>query len=192
MIAVIFIVSPVEKALSKEGFYLGGNILYNNIDGDFDGINGPEADPGLGIGLIAGYAFIPSFAFQINWNASVHDSALFTGAIPSDGGFGAFILGLKYNFLSDQTLQPFIRGGWGGFAFTIKDPIVGDVDLTGTGFDLGLGLDYYANPHFSIGGGVSRRFIKYDEIEMQGTKEGLSPKVNGDTTSLDISFVYHF
>jgi opacity protein-like surface antigen len=191
-ILVLFAVTTIQRAEAKEGFYLGANILHNTIDGDFNGTDGPEADPGFGLGLILGYGFRTGFAIQLDLNGSAHDSPASTGSGTADAGLGALILGLKYNFLADKELQPFVRAGVGGFGFVIEDPLAGDVKLRGAGFDLGIGADYYLNPHFSIGAGISRRFIKYDEVEAEGITEDLDPKVKGDTTSLNIDFVYHF
>ncbi len=187
----ILVLASVHQADAKEGFYLGGALLYNSINGDFDGTNGPKTDSGAGIGLVLGYGFTPGLSLEVDWNATGHTAEILSGATPSDAGFGALILALKYNFLSDQPVQPFIRGGIGGYAFVIEDPS-GDLKLTGSGFDFGVGADYYAGPHFSIGAGVSRRLIDYKKIEFQGTKANLSPKMSGDATSFDVDFVYHF
>ncbi|MBI3804057.1 MAG: porin family protein [Nitrospirae bacterium] len=191
VLLVIALLAGVNLAEAKEGFYLGGELLYNSIDGDFDGTKGPDSDNGGGIGLILGYGLTPGFSLEIDWNASVHTAEVVRGATPSDAGLGAFILALKYNFLSHQPLQPFLRAGIGGYAFIVKDPR-GDLKLTGSGFDLGGGVDYYVAPHFSIGAGVSRRFIEYRKIDFLGRKANLSPKISGDTTSLEVDFIYHF
>lgn len=190
-IAFVLSLIAIHRAEAKEGFYLGGELLYNNIDGDFDGTKGPDADAGGGIGLILGYGFTPGLSLEIDWNATVHTATVPGGGTPSDAGLGAFILALKYNFLSDQPLQPFLRAGVGGYAFTLKDPR-GDFKLTGSGLDVGLGADYYVSPHFSIGAGLSRRLIKYNKVEFLGPETNLRPKLKGDTTALEVTFVYHF
>ena len=188
----LLLTGRVSAVSAAQGFYLGGDILYSMIAGDFNGVDGPEADPGAGFGLVVGYGFTPAFSFQIDWNATVHDSQVVTGDPTSDGGFGAFILGFKLSFQVDQPFQPFLHLGWGSFAFVMDDPAIGDVELTGTGFDIGIGADYYTNPNFSFGFGVSRRFIDYDELKIFGNTGSLSPEVKGDSTTIDLNFVYHF
>lgn len=190
---VFFILMTAEnQAAAKEGFYFGGEVLYNVIDGDFDGINGPDADPGPGLGLVLGYGFTDAFALQLDWNVTLHNAAIEEGTPISDAGYGAFILGFKYHFMTDRTVQPFFRAGVGVFSFKIEDPLNGDLVLNGKGFDLGLGADYALSDSFSIGAGISRRFVDYDEFKIQGIHGDLEPKVSGDTISLDVEFIFHF
>lgn len=179
---MFFVAATAQVGSAKEGFYIGGEYIFNIIGGDVDGV-----DNGIGPGLILGYAFTPAFAFQLNFNATGHE------ADGDDAGLGAFILGLKYNFLSDQEFQPFIRAGYGGYALIIETT-GGDTEFTGNGFDVGVGADYYVNPNLSIGLGVTRRLIRFKEVDSPNPllDGDLDPELKGDTTSINLNFAWHF
>lgn len=193
-LSVLFVVLIASEnyAAAKEGFYLGGKVLYNMIDGDFDGTNGPETDHGPGFGLVLGVGLTNSFALQVDLNVSRHDASVFDDTPVSDAGYGAILFGFKQAFITDRPVRPFFRAGVGFFSFAIEDPIIGDLDLSGNGFEFGLGVDYYLSDSFSIGAAINRRFVDYDEVEVQGITEDLDPKISGDTTSLDVAFTAHF
>lgn len=177
---------------AKEGFYLGGKALYNIIDGDFDGSSGPETDNGPGFGLILGYQFTSAFSLQLDLNVSRHDASVVDGAPVSDAEYDAILLGFKQAFITDRPVRPFFRAGVGLFSFTIEDPFIGDLELSGNGFEFGLGIDYYLSESFSIGAAVNRRFVDYDEFEIDGISGDFDRKISGDTTSLDLAFTAHF
>lgn len=156
VVCLMMLVSIASMANAKEGFYLGAQIPYNMIGGDFDGNTMPKNDAGAGIGLIAGYAFIPSFALEIDYSATSH----------------------KWN-----------SGGQSG---TIG---LGELSLMlgGTGYNLGIGADYYVSPNVSIGAGLMREIITYNKILESDTPGAVLLKdIKGDTTSIRFDAAYHF
>ncbi|MFQ5579371.1 MAG: porin family protein [Nitrospiria bacterium] len=191
VIIVVSLVASVDRSFAKQGLYLGAEILYNNISGDFDGTNGPDSDDGGGVGLILGYGFTPNFSAQLNLDVSFHDASVVTGSPVSDSTLNAFLLVVKYNFLSGQQLRPYVNGGLGVFSFNIDDPFL-DVELSGDGLQLGLGVDYIISPNISFGFGIERWFIDYDEMDVGGLTLALTPEVGGDTTSVKINSVFYF
>ena len=62
----------------------------------------------------------------------------------------------------------------------------------GTGYNLGMGADYYVNPNVSLGVGLIQKFITYDRIEKSSAPFVLLKNPNGDTTSLRFDISYHF
>ena len=180
VITGLVLVSMVCTVSAKEGFYLGGQIPYNIIGGDFDDKTMPKVNDGAGIGLIAGYTFPIKLAVEIDWSGSSHKSA------GSNIGFGEFSLNVKYSFMMAK-VQPYLFAGIGSFA-------IGDSSLMlgGTGYNLGIGADYYATPNVSIGGGLFRKFITYDQIVSGGSGVTLSENIKGDTTSIRFDVTYHF
>ncbi len=186
---------------AAQGFYLGIDLLYNTIGGDFNGVNEPEVDPGGGVGVIVGYAFTPAIALQANLNTSAHNTNFTNNSSTVNARYREYIIGLKYNFLSEQKLQPFIRGGWGVFLFDTGKGFfdTGMDDEFGTGFDIGAGIDYYVRPQCSIGGGVDYKFVDYVSTSETSFNSSPGGSVNtntshthGNTFSLNINAVYHF
>jgi hypothetical protein len=171
-----------EARRAGTGFYLGLQVPYNMIDGDFDGSNMPKVDPGFGIGLILGYSFDPRFALEIDWSGSGHKSE---GA---NIGFGEFSLNMKFSMLTDSgQAHPFLFAGVGAFA-------LGDKSLTfgGTGYNLGLGIDIPVAEKNTIGISLVRKIITYDEITKSDTPLTLVGDLKGDTTSIRLDFTHHF
>lgn len=182
IVCLMMLVAMVSVANAKEGFYLGAQIPYNMVGGDFDNKTMPKVDSGAGIGLIAGYAFIPSFALEIDYSATSHKWN--TGGLSGTVGLAELSLNGKYSFLTVSELQPFLFAGIGSFA-------IGDSSLilSGTGYNLGIGADYYVTPNVSIGAGLIRKFITYDKADHGYV---LLKNVNGDTTSIRLDVAYHF
>lgn len=176
---ILLLISSAADA--KEGFYLGGQIPYNMVRGDFDDKTMSKVDPGAGIGLIAGYGITSGLSLEIDWAGSSHKSG------SSTIGLGEFSLNGKYNFLAASKLQPFIFAGIGAFA-------LGDDSLMfgGKGYNLGVGADYYLSPKVSLGVGLIQKFITYDSIEKSSAPFVLLKDLNGDTTSIRFDISYHF
>jgi sRNA-binding regulator protein Hfq len=173
---------PPTSRRRGSGWFLGLQVPYNMIDGDFDGGNMPKVDSGFGIGLIFGYSFDQRFAIEIDWAGSRHDSE---GARI---GFGEFSINLKYNMLhgSEQS-RLYLFAGVGSFA-------LGDSSLTlgGMGYNLGLGVDIPVAEKNTIGIAIIRKIITYDEIVKSDVPLTLVGDINGDTTSLRFDFTHHF
>jgi hypothetical protein len=166
-------------AFAKQGFYLGVQLPYDNIQGDFDNRIAPSVDPGLGIGLIFGYGITPNVSFEIDLSSSSHDSA---GARID---FTEFSFDAKYAFLAPEPVQPYLLAGFGGYS-------LGDSSLTfgGYGYNLGIGVDFYTVYNWSFGIGIIRKIITYDRVEKGNVI--LLQDLNGDTTTIRFDATYHF
>jgi len=165
----------------RSGMFLGVQIPYNMINGDFDGTTMPKVDSGTGFGLILGYSFNPQFGMEIDWAGSGHNSE---GA---DIAFGELSLNMKFSFVAEGTARPFLFAGIGAFT-------LGDSSLTfgGTGYNLGFGVDFQVGDANTIGLALIRKIITYDEIVKSDTPLTLVGDLKGDTTSIRFDFTHHF
>ena len=161
--------------------YLGFQIPYNRIGGDFDGNTMPTIDSGIGFGFIFGYHFNSQFGLEIDWAGSGHNSE---GA---DIGFGEFSLNMRFSFLPEESTRPFLFAGIG--AFTLGD---NSLTLGGTGYNLGLGVDFQTSEKNSIGLALIRKIITYDTIVKSDVPLTLVGDLKGDTTSIRFDFTHRF
>ena len=163
------------------GVYLGFQIPYNKIGGDFDGTTMPKIDSGAGFGFILGYHFNSQFGMEFNLAGSGHNTE------GVDISFGEFSLNMKFSFMPEESARPFLFAGIGSFT-------LGDNSLTfgGTGYNIGLGMDVQVGAKNTIGLAVIRKIITYDEIVKSDVPLVLVGDLKGDTTSIRFDFTHHF
>jgi hypothetical protein len=182
VVALTFMLLALASPLNANaGFYLGGQLPVNMVQGDFDNVHMPKVDTGAGLGLIAGYRFIPAFSLEINWSASSHESV---GASIS---FGEFSLNGKLFINAPSKTEFFLIAGIGSFALGDNSLMFG-----GTGYNLGIGLEHYVAPKLTLGFAVIRKIITYDRILKSDPPVNLVGTLNGDTTSLRFDITHHF
>jgi hypothetical protein len=190
-----FTVNPshADTIEAKEGLYVGLDLVVNvpeqDLRGDF-----VEVDPGSGLDVKLGYRFPIRLALEVEWGFSGHMVE------DEDAGIGFLVINLRYFpfifSLSNLPLHSYVRVGYGGYALVIegvRDEFSGrrdDLELTGNGFDVGVGFDLYLRPHVSLGVGLTQRFVKYDELDYLNAE--LSEDVKGAMTSLNFGIQYHF
>ena len=166
---------------AKEGPYLGLQVPFNKINGDFDNIKATAVKGGTGLGLIAGYGFTPAVSLELDLAGTGHRSG------DANVRFREFSLNGKYAFEASPHVQPFLFFGIG--AFTLGND---SVTYGGRGYNAGLGMDYYSSPHLSWGVALIGKIIKYDRV-LKGTKPAsVTGNLNGETTSLRLDVTYHF
>ena len=193
MFTVLLISGTASPSFAAMGYYLGVDLLGNVVLGDFDGVDAPDVDPGGGFGLVIGYGLTPFSAIELNGNVTQHEVQVISGGPVFDATYSGLTLSLKFNLMPDHVHQPFVRLGGGYYLLTIDDPVLSSsTRLSGMGGEVGLGMDYYLFTNFSIGLGVTQRFIRYDKSTRLGQSTTISPSLVGDTTSANINFVYHF
>ena len=187
MVCLMMLVATASVASAKEGFYIGAQVPYNMIGGDFDYKTAPKYDPGTGIGLIAGYTFPINLAVEVDVARSTHSwkSSGYTGT----DALAEISLNGKYSFIVSNEFQPYLLAGVGSFVISTKDWATNNTEtLSGTGVNAGVGADYYFTPNVSAGLGVIQKFITYDKWSA-GT---LNKNIKGDTTSIRFDVAYHF
>jgi hypothetical protein len=166
-------------AFAKEGLYLGLQLPYDDIQGDFDDNTMPSVDPGLGVGVILGYGITPNFSLELDLSSSSHNS------LGATIDFTEVSLDAKYAFLAPESVQPYLFFGFGGY--TLGD---NSLRFEGNGYNLGIGVDFYAMSDWSFGVGLIRKVITYDRIEQSDLI--LLQNLNGDTTTIRFDATYHF
>ena len=182
-LAILLFVTP---AMAKQGPYVGIGLTYVDItsmaDPYFDTV-----DPSLGLELRFGYNF-GQVALEGNFIGSTHHDS-FPGF--SDGDFFGWSIDLRVFLLPlPEPNQVYLLFGVGGYEFSQNDNFTGEhFDLTGPGFNLGMGFEHYFNPQVSIDVRGVYRFINYDE-EINGFT--VDTNVNGDTFTLGAAVNFHF
>jgi hypothetical protein len=169
-LAITLIASP---AMAKEGFYLGVNVLFNDISGDIN--SGDTFDSGDGSGLRGGYGLNRHLAVEAGIWKTKHD--LKTGGSTADLKAGT--LDLKINFpLSRSHIEPYLLAGVG--TYTLEQ---NGFSADGKGPRIGIGLDIYLFPELNFNVGLTRNNVTF-------TRNGND--VEGKITTLDFGFTYHF
>lgn len=180
------------RADAKEGLYIGADLIVNipqqDLSGDF-----AEVDPGSGFDLRLGYRFPIPIALEIEFGASGHMVE------DEDAGIGFFVINFRYfpvTFsFSGMQVESYVRAGFGAYALVIervRDDFGrrDDLELTGDGFDVGIGFDLYPRPEVSVGFGITQRFVKYDELDYLDFE--LIEDVKGAMTTVNAGVQYHF
>lgn len=191
MVCLMMLVAMASVASAKEGFYIGAQIPYNTIGGDFDGKTISKYDPAAGLGLLAGYTFPINLAVEVDIARSAHSWKYDTSLATYSGTdvFTEVSLNGKYSFVVSNEFQPYLFAGIGSFAISGKDLATDKTEtLSGTGVNAGVGADYYFTPNVSAGLGVIQKFITYDKYS-GGT---LIKNIKGDTTTVRFDVGYHF
>jgi outer membrane protein len=195
------------KPYAKEGFYFGVILPYNTVDGDFDGEtayqNVPgspveemllvnDLDGGLGWGAALGYR-LPRLAMELNYLRSKHDQS-FGGFDMGEAELQTLNLDLKYFFLHDKPVQPYLLAGVGYYWLTEEDSAfspdviaptkVDDATFSNFGLNGGGGVAIYISPRVAVNGGVIFRWTQFTDV--QGINEW-SLKRDLDFTSLTYS-----
>lgn len=186
--ALALIATP---SIAKEGVYLGGGLVYNNmLDSDLNFV-----DPAIGYGLKLGFNF-GSIALEGNLIKSTHDD---TDPGYGDIDFTGLSADLKIFFSQayDPT-QVYLLIGLGSYTLEEFDPFFfglfggANVEIEGTGMNLGLGFEHYFNPQVSLNVGAIYRLIEYDEITGGGLTAGFSSELDGDMLSIEVGLNLHF
>lgn len=169
-LAVTLIATP---AMAKEGFYLGVNMLFNDISGD---INSPEwINSGNGLGLRGGFGLNRYLAIEAGIWKTKHDLKSSGNAADLKAG----TLDLKINFpLSGSHIEPYLLVGYG--KYTLEQ---NGFSEDGKGGRIGIGMDIYLFPELSFNAGLTRNNVTF-------THAGQDK--DGKITSLDFGVTYHF
>jgi hypothetical protein len=201
-----FLISLDRTVSAKEGFYLGLNIPYTTVGGDFDGSSSltgtqeaiaiPVIKGAFGVGMVAGLGIGESFEIGLNVSDTVHNVE-WLGA-HGDGEQRSLGVLFKYSFLTTETIQPFLTSGITYNELILKDAAVdlsgstGDATLTGWGIDFGIGADHYFSPHISVGGTVVYHLVEYNYAKGIQESGGIDNDVNGSGLGVIFSAAYHF
>ena len=173
ILAVALLLIFAQPAAAKEGFYLGVNVLFNDINGD---INTPEnVDSGNGLGLRGGFGLNNNIAVEAGVWKTKHSNKLAGKSADLDAG----TIDLKISFpLVGSHIEPYVLFGAG--MFTIEQKGISD---KGKGGRVGIGMDIYLFPDISFNVGFTRSNAAFTHN---------SADMDGRITTMDFGISYHF
>lgn len=165
--------------IDDRGFYIGASLQGTSFD--LEALN-DDSDTGGGIGLKAGYNFNTNFALFLSLDGS--------SMSPDEGdeyALAHFDLGAEGRLGNyENSFRPFGRVSLLGMAASGDD----DVEISGGGIGLGVGLYYFVNNKFAFEIGYTHSWIQINEVKVGS----ISVEVEEDARSgrLGLGFSYHF
>lgn len=172
-----------DEAVNYRGFYLGASLLGTSFDiPDFYG----DPHTGGGIGLKLGYNFNTNFAIFANLDGS----DMSAGEV-DNYGLAHFDIGVEGRLGDyDRPLRPFGRASFLATAASFEGEEGDDVEVSGGGFGVGVGLHYFINQNFAFEAGYTHSWININEV----TVGRFSVEVEETARSgrLGMGFSYHF
>jgi hypothetical protein len=105
--------------------------------------------------------------------------------------FGGFSIEAKF-FLMPLVVpnQIYLLAGLGSYSLWEYDPYLGvDTELSGYGWNAGVGLERYLTESMGFNAAAIYRFIRYDEFDAGGYSYSISHQ-NGDMVTVKAGVVY--
>ncbi len=192
-------------AFATDGFYFGGGLHSTSIDGDFDG-NGvyvgnseaffvPEIDTGQGFSIFGGLYLTPVMSIEVDYLSSSHDANI--QGFPIDVDYSEFSVYTKFSFETSTQFKPTVLLGYGTSWIDVKEGSIdingnlGNETFTGSGFNVGVGVDYFVHPSLAVGVRFVNRFANYGEVEGEIESGSLQKDLSGDTKTFLLAISYH-
>jgi hypothetical protein len=140
------------------------------------------AEQGANFMLQAGYLFNRSFSLELSAGGYRHD----TNAVDTELRGGTLQLAVKYRFLAQHHLRPYLKGGLGAYGLELDNgAAVARAD--GGGLAFGGGLDFFFNKHFSLGLDVTGNVIEYNNAELDLGTVIIPYEINEDSEQVAVS-----
>ena len=182
------IAAQAPAASSTKGFFIGAHLNGSSVT-----VDEPEFEEeanGGGLGIQLGYGFTPQFALFIDGTAA---------QLEDEVAFGHFDLGVRYAFTSPtRRWVPSIEAAFTSRALMEDDAeiedengetVIVDLELLGSGFTFGFGLQYYATPSWAIGAGLKFTGGEFDEVKVDNiTIEGF--EIDATSTRFNIGVTW--
>jgi hypothetical protein len=156
--------APLARSTTR-GFALGAHLNGSSIQ---LGGSGSDAESGGGIGLMLGYGVSNRITLFARTDVAEVD---YTG-VEGSYTLAHVDLGARYSFASAaRSLRPYVEASLQGAGVT--DEIEGDdVSISGGGFGIGGGLEYFFNPKLALdvglgvtGGNFSNAKVNGESVE---------------------------
>lgn len=162
------------------GLVLGAHLNGTALDGDdFD-----EMESGGGLGLRLGYGFNRMFTLYLQADGASMDAPDMDDAYT----FGQGDLGLRLHF-GDPTRSAIFYLDGAFTAWLARYDILGsDMDVTGAGFTLGGGLEYFFSPAFALDAGLKFTVGNFDEVSYEGDSESVDLDANSTRFNVGVSW----
>ena len=207
LLATIIMFTAMSTAEAKQGFYAGLGAAYNTINGDFDGNAGlqgssdiiilPDISNAFGFDLFAGYGVGDRWAIELDLMNSEHDGTW--GGMNGTINYTSFSVNWKYSFDVTGTAQPYVLFGLSSNVLIIKQGAedtatgqVGDATLSGTGLNIGAGVDTYLSPRVSLSVGTVYRYVEYTHAEGVNNSGTIDNGIDGSGLSFLLTTAFHF
>ena len=167
IMAAALLLAFAAHAMATEGFYLGANMIFNNIEGTIN--PGKTIGPGSGAELKGGFGFKRYFAVEGSFWSTNHDVAGSRSIV-----LKGYTIDMKAQaHIRNSHIEPFILAGAGNYLLDTE---------SGSGWHYGIGMDIYLIPALNLNACLTKRMIEF----------GAAPHVQGEVTSMDFGITYHF
>ncbi|MGQ0766516.1 MAG: outer membrane beta-barrel protein [Gemmatimonadota bacterium] len=188
-LAAAALVPAIASAQSAKGFQLGAALNGSSIKSE-ETID-ESRESGGGLSLLLGYGFNSRFSVFLEGSGAVLDVE------GSDWTLGHGDLGIRYHFSgSGRKFVPFIDGAFTTILGRSDDAELengsnAEVELTGTGFSVGAGFDYFFSPRTAFVLGLRYTDGELDEVKVGNvTVDGFDFDVT--TTRLNLGLRWFF
>jgi hypothetical protein len=160
-------------AVAKEGFYLGVNVPFNDINGD---VNSQDSiNTGNGRGLRGGYGLSQYISIEAGYWKTKHTNTYGGNAADLEAG----TVDLKINIPhAGNHIEPYLLVGAG--RYTIEQ---NRISRDGKGSRIGIGMDIYLFPALSLNLGFTHNNVTF-------TNAGQD--IGGKIATMDFGLTYHF
>lgn len=168
--------------VDKGGEFTGTN--YSRVNNPYEIILIPAISQNFGFGILVGHRE-EAYALEISYWLSNHTGSFGPVDLGSSSGmssnfsetaydslsYHAINIDFKRYFFTKLQFQPFINFGasfpWMVVNNAAADSMgnIGSATLSGLGFNLGLGAEYYFSPNLSILGGAYQRWASFDQFK---------------------------
>lgn len=167
---------------NDKGLYIGLSLLGTSYDvPEFS----DDKDTGGGLGLEIGYNFNTNIAIFANLDGSNmspdvgEDYALAHAGLGVEGRLGD----------SDSSFRPFAKASLLASVAQF-DAEQGDIEISGGGAGLGVGVYYFVNDNFAIDLGYTHSWINVSEVKVGSVSVEIDE--NANSGRLGLGFSYHF
>ncbi len=151
--------------------------------GSFEATSDRGLNEGDGGFLSLGYGITDRFSLWLTALGAEHP-----GKTPNRMlvDFGGVELNLQHKFATRARLQPYGKVGVGVYGLQAQGS---DTVLVGTGFNIGVGTDFFLSRHFGIGAEIMFKSLDYSRrsVDDGETFSDLRPQTDGDTVGFMIT-----
>jgi opacity protein-like surface antigen len=178
------IAAQTPAASSTKGFFIGAHLNGSSVTIDEPEFEDEASGGGLGIQL--GYGFTPRIAVFIDGTAA---------QLEDEVGFGHFDLGVRYSFTGPtRRWVPSIEAAFTSRALMKDDAEVEgeivDLEVLGSGFTIGFGIQYYTAPSWAIGAGLKFTGGEFTDVKIDNvTIEGF--EIDASSTRFNIGVTWY-
>lgn len=190
LLAVLFFLSmniafaqdTSEEIDDDKGLYIGLTLLGTGFDvPEFS----DDQDTGGGLGLEIGYNFNTNVAIFVNL-----DGSNMSPDVGEDYALAHVDLGVEGRLGdSDSSFRPYGKASLLA-AVAQYDGEQGDLEISGGGASLGIGVYYFVNNNFAIDLGYTHSWINVNEVKVGNVSVEIDE--NANSSRLGLGFSYHF